>query len=50
MPLSKKDLARRKANLRVELEKLEEKARKNPLNRALQEEVAALRKKIEETG
>lgn len=48
MPLSKKDIARRKANMRVELEKLEEKARKNPLNRALQEEVAALRKKIEE--
>lgn len=50
MPLSKKDIARRKANMRVELEKLEEKARKNPLNRALQEEAAALRKKLEEDG
>lgn len=44
MGLSKKDIARRKANLKKRLEELEKKARYDVLNRELQAEVAALRK------
>lgn len=48
MGLSKKDIARRKANLKKRLEELEKKARYDVLNRELQAEVAALRKQVAE--
>ena len=49
MGLSKKDLARKKANLKAKLAELEKKARMDPLkrNKALHEEIAELKKKIE---
>lgn len=48
MGLSKKDLARKKANLKARLKKLEEKARMDPLKRdkALHAEIEELKKKI----
>jgi len=48
MGLSKKDLARKKANLKARLEELEQKARMDPLKRdkRLHEEIADLQKKI----
>ena len=48
MALGKRDLDRKKKNLENKLTELEEKARKNPLNKALQEEVAEFRKKLKE--
>lgn len=49
MGLSKKDLARKKANLKTKLAELENKARMDPLKRdkKLHEEIAELKKKIE---
>ena len=49
MGLSKKDLSRKKANLKAKLEELEKKARMDPLrkNKKLHEEIADLRRKIE---
>ncbi len=49
MGLSKKDLSRKKANLKAKLEELEKKARMDPLkkNKSLHEEIADLRRKIE---
>lgn len=49
MGLSKRDLSRKRKSLEVELEKLQEKARKSPLNKELQEQVKDLKKKIENT-
>ncbi len=48
MGLSKKDLARKKANLKARLEKLEKKAKTDPLKRdkALHAEIEELKKKI----
>lgn len=48
MGLSKKDLARKKANLKARLEDLQKKAKMDPLKRdkALHEEIAELQKKI----
>ena len=48
MGLSKKDLARKKANLKSKLEELEKKARMDPLKRdkALHAEIADLEKKL----
>jgi hypothetical protein len=46
--LSKKDYARRKASLKKRLAELEEKARNDVLNKALQAEVAELRKQVAE--
>jgi hypothetical protein len=46
MGLGKRDLDRKKKALENKLKELEEKARKNPLNKALQEEVAEFRKKL----
>ena len=48
MGLSKKDIARRRANLKRRLEELEKKAKYDVLNKELQAEVAALRKQVEE--
>ncbi len=50
MGLSKKDLSRKKANLKHRLEELEKKAKQDPLkkDRRLHEEIADLRKKIED--
>jgi hypothetical protein len=48
MGLSKKDYARRKASLKRKLEELEKKAKYDVLNKALQAEVADLRKQVEE--
>lgn len=48
MGLSKKDIARRKANLKKRLEELEKKAKYDVLNKELQAEVAALRKEVAE--
>lgn len=49
MGLSKKDLSRKKANLKTKLEDLEKKARMDPLKRdkRLHEEIADLKKKLE---
>lgn len=47
MGLSKKDLSRKKKNLQNKLVELEEKAKKFPLNKDLQEEIRELKKKIE---
>lgn len=49
MGLGKRDLSRKKKSLEMELERLQEKARKNPLNKQLQEEVKDLKKKLEQT-
>jgi len=48
MGLSKKDYARRKANLKKKLEELEKKAKYDVLNKELQKEVEALRKEVAE--
>ena len=51
MGLSKKDIARRKANLKARLEELEKKARMDPMKRdtRLHEELAQVRKKLSES-
>ena len=46
--LSKKDLSRKKANLKSRLEEMEKKAKYNVLDKNLQIEVAKLRKEIAE--
>ena len=48
MGLSKKDLSRKKANLKAKLEELEKKAKMDPLkrNKALHAELEDLRKKL----
>lgn len=50
MGLSKKDLSRRKANIKARLEELEKKAKMDPAkkNKALHEEIADLKKKLAE--
>jgi len=50
MGMSKKDLSRKKANLKSRLEELEKKARMDPLkkNKALHDEIAQLKKKLGE--
>jgi hypothetical protein len=50
MGMSKKDLSRKKANIKARIEELEKKARMDPLkrNRALHEELDQLRKKLTE--
>lgn len=49
--MSKKDLCRKKANLKSKLEELEAKARMDPLkkNRALHEEIEMLKRKLLES-
>jgi len=49
MGMSKKDLSRKKANLKAKLSELEKKAKMDPLkrNKALHQEIADLRKKLE---
>ncbi|MDS0256442.1 hypothetical protein ApAK_01920 [Thermoplasmatales archaeon AK] len=46
MGLSKRDLSRKKKSLEMKLQELNEKAKKNPLNKQLQEEIAELKRKI----
>lgn len=50
MGLSKKDLGRKKANLKAKLDELEKKAKMDPLkkNHALHDEIALLKKKMAE--
>ena len=50
MGMSKKDLARKKANIKTRIEELEKKARMDPLkkNRALHDELDQLKKKLAE--
>jgi hypothetical protein len=50
MGMSKKDLSRKKANIRVRMEELEQKARMDPLkrNRAVHDELEQLKKKLAE--
>ncbi len=50
MGLSKKDLGRKKANIKARIEELEKKARMDPLkkNRAVHDELEGLRKKLAE--
>ena len=50
MGMSKKDLSRKRANIKTRVEELEQKARMDPLkrNKALHDELAQLRKKLEE--
>ncbi|MBU0531995.1 hypothetical protein KKB44_00720 [Candidatus Micrarchaeota archaeon] len=50
MGLSKKDLSRKKANLKAKLAELEKKAQMDPLkrNKALHDEIADLQKKLAE--
>lgn len=47
MGLSKRDITRKKKSLEGKLAELEEKARKNPLNKQMQEEVREMKRKIE---
>ncbi|MDD5023369.1 MAG: hypothetical protein PHU63_04335 [Candidatus ainarchaeum sp.] len=49
MGLSKKDLGRKKSNLKSKLEELEKKARMDPLhrNKALHSEIEELKRKLE---
>ncbi len=47
MGLSKRDLSRKRKSLESKLEELQEKVKKNPLNKTLQSEVEDLKKKIE---
>ena len=51
MGMSKKDLSRKKANIKAKLEELEKKARMDPLkkNKALHEEVEDLKRKLAES-
>lgn len=46
MGLGKRDLDRKKRSLETRLKELEEKARKNPMNKPLQEEVEDLKRKV----
>jgi hypothetical protein len=50
MGMSKKDLSRKRNNIKTKIEELEEKARMDPLkkNHALHDELALLRKKLAE--
>ena len=50
MGLSKKDLGRKKANIKAKIEELEAKARMDPLkrNHALHDELAMMKKKMAE--
>lgn len=50
MGMSKKDLSRKKANLKAKIDELEKKAKMDPLkkNRALHDELDSLRKKLAE--
>lgn len=50
MGMSKKDLSRKKANVKARIEELEQKARMDPLkrNRAVHEELEQLKKKLAE--
>ncbi len=50
MGMSKKDLSRKKANIKARIEELEVKARMDPLkkNRAVHDELEQLRKKLAE--
>jgi ribosome-interacting GTPase 1 len=48
MGLGKRDLDRKRKSLENKLKELEEKARKNPLNKALQQEVEDFKKKLKE--
>ncbi len=47
MGLSKRDLTRKKKSLELKLEELEGKAKHNPMNKQLQEEINELKKKLE---
>ena len=46
MGLGKRDLERKKKSLENKLVELEERAKKSPLNKQLQEEIKELKKKI----
>ena len=50
MGMSKKDLSRKKSNLKSRLDELEKKAKMDPLkkNRALHEEIEQIKKKLNE--
>ena len=50
MGMSKKDLSRKKANIKAKIEELEAKAKMDPLkrNRALHEELEQLKRKLAE--
>ncbi len=48
MGLSKKDLARKKRNLKNRIEELEELSKKRPLTKEQQEELEKLKKKLKE--
>ncbi len=52
MGMSKHDLARRKNNLKADIEKLEKEARMDPLKKKMQvhEELAKLQAKLKELG
>ncbi len=47
MGLGKRDLTRKKKSLEDKLAELEERARKSPLNKQLQEDIKELKRKIE---
>ena len=52
MGLSKKDLSRKKANIKARIEELEKKARMDPLkrNKAVHDELEQLKKKMAESN
>ncbi|MEM0116747.1 MAG: hypothetical protein QXG55_05665 [Thermoplasmata archaeon] len=47
MGMSKKDLARKRRNLENRIKELEEKAKRNPMDKKIKEELEELRKKLE---
>ncbi|MEM0132921.1 MULTISPECIES: hypothetical protein [Acidiplasma] len=47
MGLGKRDLNRKKKSIEMKIQELEEKARKNPLDKGIQEEINELKKKMD---
>ncbi|MGC8585716.1 MAG: hypothetical protein ACP5RZ_02145 [Thermoplasmata archaeon] len=46
MGLSKKDLSRKKKSVEMKIAELEEKAKKNPMDKRIKEELENLKKKV----
>ncbi len=47
MGLSKRDLSRKKKSIELKIQELEEKAKHNPLNKQIQEELREMKKKLD---
>ncbi len=47
MGLGKRDLNRKKKSIEMKIEELEQRAKKNPMDKSIQEEINQLKKKID---